>query len=128
MSQIYATHKRKILAGGVLLGTYALSHYINLPNPFYTPGVQNIEKRYSSGGGSKNHIPGAATKLGSYEDVEPNTETSKGIGSPHYQEKIAGQKPDVCGFVFGVLGFGHTMLDVARYELGLCFETLSIIM
>ena len=66
-----------------------------LPNPFRTPGVQNIEKRYSSGGGSKNHLPGAATKRGDHEAVEGNTETAKGIGSPHHEAHYQGQKPDV---------------------------------
>lgn len=71
-----------------------------LPNPFRTPGVQNIEKRYSSGGGSKNHLPGAATKRGDSDSVVGNTETAKGIGSPHHEAHIQGQKPDVSAHVF----------------------------
>ena len=66
-----------------------------LPNPFRTPGVKNIEGRYSSGGGSKNHLPGAATKRGDYDSVDGNTETAKGIGSPHHKDNYQGQKPDV---------------------------------
>ena len=66
-----------------------------LPNPFRTTGVENIEKRYSSGGGAKNHLPGAATKRGDHESVEGNTETAKGIGSPHHEAHVQGQKPDV---------------------------------
>ncbi|CAF9915631.1 hypothetical protein IMSHALPRED_002658 [Imshaugia aleurites] len=65
-----------------------------LPNPFRTTGVENIEKRYSSGGGAKNHLPGAATKRGDHESVEGNTETAKGIGSPHHEAHVQGQKPD----------------------------------
>ncbi|KAL6716409.1 hypothetical protein ACLMJK_005976 [Lecanora helva] len=103
MSQIYATHKRKILAGGALIGTYALLRYTDaLPNPFSTPGVKNIEKRYSSGGGAKNHQPGTATKLGNHDHVEGNVETMKGVGTPHYQENVGGQKPDVSAFVFAM--------------------------
>lgn len=66
-----------------------------LPNPLQTTGVQNIERRYSSGGGSKNHLPGAATKRGHPDSVEGNTETAKGIGSPHHEANYQGQKPDV---------------------------------
>ncbi|KAL9135914.1 MAG: hypothetical protein Q9175_002887 [Cornicularia normoerica] len=66
-----------------------------LPNPFRTPGVQNIENRYSAGGGSKNHLPGAATKRGDYDSVVGNTETAKGIGSPHHEAHYQGQKPDL---------------------------------
>lgn len=66
-----------------------------LPNPLRTPGVKNIEGRYSSGGGSKNHLPGAATKRGHPDSVDGNTETAKGIGSPHHEAHVQGQKPDV---------------------------------
>ena len=71
----------------------ALAEY--LPNPFYTTGVANIEKRYSSGGGAPNHTPGSATKLGHPEHVEGNVEKSKGMGTPHWEEHIGGQKPEV---------------------------------
>ena len=71
-----------------------------LPNPFRTPGVQNIENRYSAGGGSKNHLPGAATKRGNSESVDANTETAKGIGSPHHEAHYQGQKPDVSAYRF----------------------------
>ena len=79
-------------------GLFGLQQYTHI-NPFasvlHTPGVQNIEKRYSSGGGSKDHLPGAATPLGKSDQVMGNTKTQSGIGSEKYQEKIAGQKPDV---------------------------------
>lgn len=76
-----------------------------LPNPFRTPGVQNIENRYSAGGGSKNHLPGAGTKRGDPDQVVGNTETDKGIGSPHHEAHYQGQKPDVSAQrVFGTLG------------------------
>ncbi|KAI4206231.1 MAG: hypothetical protein LQ346_001202 [Caloplaca aetnensis] len=65
----------------------------------YTPkfrsyGVQNIEKRYTAGGGAPNHTPGQATKLGSYSDVTGNQLDHKGMGTPHHQEKIGEQKPE----------------------------------
>ena len=72
--------------------------------------MQNIEKRYSSGGGAKNHLPAVSTPRGNPEDVEGRTETNKGIGTPHYKEKIEGQKPDVSGHFLDVwvviLAFG----------------------
>ncbi|KAK4697968.1 hypothetical protein P7C71_g181, partial [Lecanoromycetidae sp. Uapishka_2] len=98
MSKILSDHKRKIIAAGVVVGGYALFEFTPLPNPFYTPGVQNIEKRYSSGGGAKNHLPGSATKRGDPESVSGNTEKAKGIGSPHYQENIGSQKADPSSF------------------------------
>jgi len=61
--------------------------------------VQNIEKRYSSGGGAKNHLPATATKLGNHDAVDGNTEKSKGIGTPYYKEKYGEQKPDVSGMI-----------------------------
>lgn len=69
--------------------------YAPFPNVFHTPGVANIENRYSAGGGSKHHTPGAATKRGDSEQVEGNTANTQGIGSPQWQEQIGGQKPDV---------------------------------
>lgn len=72
-----------------------VSPYTSLPNIFHTPGVANIENRYSSGGGSKSHTPGAATKRGDPDHVEGNTANTQGIGSPKWQEQIGGQKPDV---------------------------------
>ena len=69
---------------------------IELPNPFSTPGVKNIEKRYSSGGGSPNHTPAMASKRGDANQVMGNTEKTKGIGSQHWEEHMGGQKPEVC--------------------------------
>ncbi|KAL8781815.1 MAG: hypothetical protein Q9194_000175 [Teloschistes cf. exilis] len=65
------------------------------PNLFRSYGVENIEKRYSAGGGSANHLPAGGTPLGSPDKVAPHRqEEHKGMGSPHYQEKIGGQKPE----------------------------------
>ena len=72
---------------------------IELPNPFRTPAVQNIESRYSAGGGSQTHLPGAATKRGDYDNVVPNIDSHKGVGTKHFQEKVADQKGNVsCQF------------------------------
>ena len=66
-----------------------------LPNPFRTYGVQNIEKRYSSGGGSTNHQTGISSARGNPEAVIGNQEKAKGIGSPDHEENYQPQKPDV---------------------------------
>ena len=84
---------KKILTGKAGAG-YGIAEDI-LPNPFRTYGVQNIEKRYSAGGGSKNHQPGVSSGRGDHEAVTGNQEKAKGIGSPHHEEHIQPQKPDV---------------------------------
>ena len=76
-------------------GLFVIAPYASFPNVFHTPGVSNIEKRYSAGGGSKHHSPGVATKLGDSENVVGKTANTQGIGSPQWQEQIGGQKPDV---------------------------------
>lgn len=65
------------------------------PQLFRSYGVQNIEKRYSAGGGSTNHTPGQATKLGDHDHVHGNMLNQTGMGTPHHQEKIGEQKPEV---------------------------------
>ena len=119
MSKVFQLHRRKFIAGGVLIGilstpfpsTFHCSSITNttpfltgawtlvqtgtLPNPFYTPGVQNIENRYSALGGAKNHQPAVATKKRDSEDVAGRQKTQKGMGTPSYKEKYEGQKGDV---------------------------------
>ncbi|KAL2040079.1 hypothetical protein N7G274_006982 [Stereocaulon virgatum] len=98
MSKIFQVHRRKVIGAGVLIGAYALVQNGTLPNPFYTPGVQNIEQRYSSGGAAPNKTPGAATKRGHPDSVTANTTTNKGIGTPRHEEKFGEQKPDPSTF------------------------------
>lgn len=53
------------MAGGAVGFTYYL--YMRqywFPNPYKTQGVQNIEDRFSAGGGHPTHTPGFATKRG----------------------------------------------------------------
>lgn len=53
------------MAGGAVGFTYYL--YMRqywFPNPYKTQGAQNIEDRFSAGGGHPTHTPGTATKLG----------------------------------------------------------------
>lgn len=70
---------------------------------FRTPGVKNIENRYSSGGGSKHHTPGAGTTRGNSDDVAPRADErneSSGMGSKEWKEGIADQRADVSLFFF----------------------------
>ncbi|KAG7002168.1 hypothetical protein G7Y79_00028g061890 [Physcia stellaris] len=88
MSNIFRTHQRKII--GVAVAAGALTFF----NPFRTPAVSAIEDRYSSGGASRNHTPGAATPRGKIDQVHGNQEKHAGIGTPEWDEKIGGQKPN----------------------------------
>ncbi|KAI4148559.1 MAG: hypothetical protein L6R39_002747 [Caloplaca ligustica] len=61
---------------------------------FRSYGVQNIERRFSAGGGSPSHTPGAATKLGDMSNVTSGQEKSTGRGTPYHQEKFGEQRPE----------------------------------
>ena len=53
------------MAGGAVGFTYYLfMRQYWFPNPYKTQGVQNIEDRYTAGGGQPNHQPGTATARG----------------------------------------------------------------
>lgn len=53
------------LAGGITgFGYYLFMRQYWFPNPYKTQGVQNIEDRFSSGGGHPTHTPGTATQRG----------------------------------------------------------------
>ncbi|CAL8577028.1 hypothetical protein XPA_002884 [Xanthoria parietina] len=91
MASILRQHPRKIAAGGVLVAFLASPY---APSLFRTTGVSNIEDRWAAGGGGRNHTPGAGTKLGARHEVTGNQLETKGMGSPHHQEKIGEQKPE----------------------------------
>ncbi|MCJ1276249.1 hypothetical protein MMC21_004054 [Puttea exsequens] len=92
MSKIIANNGRKFIAGGAIVGTYFVWDTVGLGNPFKTHGVENIEKRYSSGGADKNHTPGVSTRRGD-PDRQVGPAQSKGIGTPGYEDKVADQRP-----------------------------------
>jgi len=64
-------------------------------NPLRTPGVSNIEKRFSSGGGTPDHTPAVASPRGRPNQVHGKQEGETGINTPHYAEKIGEQTPQV---------------------------------
>jgi len=64
-------------------------------NPLRTPAVSNIEKRFSSGGGTPDHTPAIASPRGRPNQVQGKQEGDTGINTPHYAEKIGEQTPQV---------------------------------
>ncbi|KAI4246584.1 MAG: hypothetical protein L6R40_001947 [Gallowayella cf. fulva] len=105
MASILRTHPRKIVVGGAVVAFLASPY---APSLFRTTSVTNIEDRWSAGGGGRNHTPGAGTPLGKKDEVLGNMTNHEGMGSPHHQEKIGEQKPEVslvCCF-FGDAGVG----------------------
>ena len=60
-----------------------------------TPGVNNIEKRFSSGGATPDHTPAAATPRGNSDQVIGNQDSHKGLGTSTHEEKIGEQRPQV---------------------------------
>lgn len=53
------------MAGGAVgFGYYLFMRQYWFPNPYKTQGVQNIEDRYSSGGGHPTHTPAGGTQRG----------------------------------------------------------------
>ncbi|KAL8914614.1 MAG: hypothetical protein Q9171_000795 [Xanthocarpia ochracea] len=92
MAAIIRQHPRKLAAGGALV-VFLASPYA--PAVFRTSGVSNIEDRWAAGGGGRHHTPGVATPLGDPHQVMGNEENHTGMGTPHHQEKIGEQKPDV---------------------------------
>jgi len=93
-------HRRKVifLGGVAVLAGLQYTGLNPISSILKTPGVQNIEHRYSSGGGSKDHLPGAATPRGNPDNVEGNTVKHQGVGSTAFGENISSQKPDPSGF------------------------------
>jgi len=56
-------------------------------------GVKNIEQRFSSGGATDTHTPGAATRRGTSEDQLQPQKNPTGIDTAHFAENQASQRP-----------------------------------
>jgi hypothetical protein len=52
--------------------------------------VQNIEARYTSGGGTPDQLPGSNTRRGSHENTEANVEKQKLEPNERKKEQAAG--------------------------------------
>ncbi|KAF2876406.1 hypothetical protein BDV95DRAFT_602393 [Massariosphaeria phaeospora] len=87
------TIPKLFMAGGAVGFTYYLvmrQHWF--PNPYKTQGVSNIEQRWTAGGGTPTHTPGAATELGS-QSIEARQEGGhKGIGTQRFADDHSNQK------------------------------------
>ncbi|KEQ88438.1 hypothetical protein M438DRAFT_361777 [Aureobasidium pullulans EXF-150] len=71
---------------------HPLTQY-SISNPFETQGTKNIGARWSAGGGSDVHTPGAATPRGNAENTTENQDNASGIRSEHFQEHQISQRP-----------------------------------
>jgi hypothetical protein len=53
------------MAGGAVgFGYYLFMRQYWFPNPYKTQGIQNIEDRFSAGGGAPTHTPAGGSKRG----------------------------------------------------------------
>ncbi|KAI8936009.1 hypothetical protein NX059_007511 [Plenodomus lindquistii] len=87
------------MAGGAVgFGYYLYMRQYWFPNPYKTQGVQNIEDRFSAGGGSPTHTPAGASKLGtrSATDNESRYESQNkgGPESEHFKGNISDQQSE----------------------------------
>ena len=75
--------------GAVAYGAYSLAGPTTRgpADLIKTPGVSNIEKRFSSGGGGTEHTPGAATPRGNLEDTKGRNEGSNGWGDKKFRDQ-----------------------------------------
>lgn len=65
------------MAGSVAgFGYYLYMRQYWFPDPYKTRGVQNIEDRFSAGGGHPNHAPAQASERGSSEFGNPSAAIS----------------------------------------------------
>ncbi|KAF1920031.1 hypothetical protein BDU57DRAFT_508109 [Ampelomyces quisqualis] len=86
------------MAGGVV----GFSYYLYMrqywfPNPYKTQGVQNIEDRFSAGGGHPTHTPAGGTKRGTSSATNNESRTQdghKGPDSEHFKANISEQQSD----------------------------------
>ncbi|OAL06679.1 hypothetical protein IQ06DRAFT_288553 [Phaeosphaeriaceae sp. SRC1lsM3a] len=86
------------MAGGAVgFGYYLYMRQYWFPNPYKTQGVQNIEDRFSAGGGHPTHTPGMATMRGTStsDNNESRTEGGhKGPDSEHFKKNISDQQSE----------------------------------
>ncbi|PSK43666.1 hypothetical protein C1H76_1581 [Elsinoe australis] len=102
MSGLFRPRNLAIAAGGGLAAFYIFPKTSAAKiNPLNTTGTQNIEERWSAGGGSGKHTPGVATPRGASPDSR-NAELTgndqikpKGLPYNHYKDNISDQKVDV---------------------------------
>lgn len=58
------------MAGGAVgFGYYLYMRQYWFPNPYKTQGIENIENRFSSGGGNPTHAPAQASQRGTAQEA-----------------------------------------------------------
>jgi hypothetical protein len=114
------------MAGGAVgFGYYLFMRQYWFPNPYKTQGVQNIEDRFSSGGGHPTHTPAGGSQRGTSTMSSPVLKTwkylerslltlsvgsatanegrhdgpSKGPDSEHFKKNISDQQSEVRGLL-----------------------------
>ncbi|MCJ1243897.1 hypothetical protein MMC30_001094 [Trapelia coarctata] len=95
VTKAMSVHKRKLGAVGIIAGLVGLQYAGLNPigNIFRTPGVKQIEDRYTSAGGSPTHLPASATPLGRKDQVMGNTEQQQGVGTEKFAKTEGDQMP-----------------------------------
>ncbi|KAJ4408104.1 hypothetical protein N0V91_003452 [Didymella pomorum] len=85
------------MAGGAVgFGYYLYMRQYWFPNPYKTQGVQNIEDRFSAGGGHPTHTPAQASMRGTASDNEGRKEggSNKGPDSEHFKSNHSSQQSE----------------------------------
>ncbi|KAF2133967.1 hypothetical protein P153DRAFT_280520 [Dothidotthia symphoricarpi CBS 119687] len=84
------------MAGGAAgFGYYLYMRQFWFPNPYKTQGVQNIEDRFSAGGGNPTHTPAMATERGSTTNNEGRQQhANKGPDSDHFKDNHSSQQSE----------------------------------
>ncbi|KAK5173484.1 uncharacterized protein LTR77_002165 [Saxophila tyrrhenica] len=98
-AQGLARPRNLAIAGAIgsvaLLGFFPRTRKQVLPDTIETPAMQQIGDRHSSGGGTNTHTPAVGTRRGDAGDPshnESNQEQMKGVGTVHFNDKVADQK------------------------------------
>ncbi|KAK2628194.1 hypothetical protein QTJ16_002840 [Diplocarpon rosae] len=81
-----------------------------LSGAFKTPGVKNIEAAYTRAGASSNHTPGAASRLGSQDQVGASEHAGRGSTKASEGTSDPRQEPSFIGKAFNNMlnGTGNT--------------------
>ncbi|MCJ1323810.1 hypothetical protein MMC10_000471 [Thelotrema lepadinum] len=85
--------RTRLLAGAAVAAVATSAYLLSGSSPrnptdlIKTPGVKNIEKRYSSGGAGADHTPGAASPRGDHTNGNGRNEGSNGWGDEGFRRQ-----------------------------------------
>ncbi|KAL6709786.1 hypothetical protein ACN47E_001215 [Coniothyrium glycines] len=82
------------MAGGAVgFGYYLYMRQHWFPDPYKTPGMRNIEDRFSAGGGHPTHTPAVATERGSTTNNQSRKEGGNtGPDSEKFKKEFSAQQ------------------------------------